>query len=93
MGTPEKPPNEPVLTVHCGQNLGHAHQLGSDAVQDENRFWTRVKIAICESEASEAQYWLEVIKELGWLPWDEFRSDYEECGELLAIFTSIGKPG
>jgi four helix bundle protein len=50
------------------------------------------KIAICESEASETQYWLEVINELGWLPWDDLRADYEECGELLAIFTSIGKP-
>ena len=52
----------------------------------------RNKIAICESEASETQYWLEVIKELGWLPSDELRADYEECAELLAIFTSIGRP-
>ncbi|MFH1488212.1 MAG: four helix bundle protein, partial [Pseudomonadota bacterium] len=49
------------------------------------------KIAICESEASETQYWIEVIKETGWLPWERLKPDYEECSELLAIFTSIGK--
>ena len=49
------------------------------------------KIAICESEASETQYWLEVIIEVEWLSWDQLKSEYEECGELLAIFTSIGR--
>jgi len=49
------------------------------------------KIAICESEASETQYWLEVIIETEWLSWDQVKSEYEECSELLAIFTSVGK--
>jgi four helix bundle protein len=49
------------------------------------------KIKICESEASETQYWIEVIGETKWLPWEKIKSDYEECSELLAIFTSIGK--
>jgi len=48
------------------------------------------RIKICESEASETQYWLEVIVKLNWLPWKKVKSDYKECGELLAIFTSIG---
>ena len=48
------------------------------------------KIKICESEASETQYWLEVIVKLKWLSWKKLKSDYQECGELLAIFTSIG---
>jgi four helix bundle protein len=48
------------------------------------------KIAICETEASETQYWLEVIRETDWLRWEELKSDYSECSELLAIFTSIG---
>ncbi|MBW2020161.1 MAG: four helix bundle protein [Deltaproteobacteria bacterium] len=50
----------------------------------------RNKIDICESEASETRYWLEVIGESNMLSWNELRQDYEECGELLAIFTSIG---
>ena len=49
------------------------------------------KIKICESEASETQYWMEVIREVKWLPREKIRPDYEECSELLAIFTSIGK--
>ncbi len=51
----------------------------------------RNKISICETEASEAQYWLEVIAGVGWKSWDELQTDYDECSELLAIFTSIGK--
>ena len=51
----------------------------------------RNKIKICESEASETQYWLEVIVNLKWLSWPKVKCDYEECGELLAMFTSIGK--
>jgi len=51
----------------------------------------RNKIKICESETSETQYWLEVIGELGWLSPERLKPEYDECGELLAIFTSIGK--
>ena len=50
----------------------------------------RNKIKICESESSETQFWLEVITEVKWLTWEEIKSDYEECSELLALFTSIG---
>jgi four helix bundle protein len=49
------------------------------------------KIRICESEASETQYWLQVIVEAGWLTMDEVKAEYNECSELLAIFTSIGR--
>ena len=49
------------------------------------------KIKICQSETSETQYWLEIIGELQWLSWKRLKPEYEECGELLAIFTSIGK--
>jgi len=46
------------------------------------------KIKICESEASETQYWIEVIAEAKWLPWEKVKSEYDECSELLAIFAS-----
>ena len=49
------------------------------------------KIDICETEASETQYWLEMIIEVGWLTQEDLMFEYEECSELLAIFTSIGK--
>ena len=51
----------------------------------------RNKIRICESEASETQYWLEVIMDANWLARDEVKSAYDECSELLAIFTSVAR--
>jgi four helix bundle protein len=50
----------------------------------------RNKIKICESESSETQFWLEVITEVKWLNGEEIKTDYDECSELLALFTSIG---
>ena len=49
------------------------------------------KIKICESEASETVYWLEIISELGWQKPAKLKKNIEEANELLAIFTSIGK--
>ena len=49
------------------------------------------KIKICESEASETQYWIEVIVDSKWLSWKKIKTEYDECSELLAIFSSIGK--
>jgi len=39
----------------------------------------------------ETEYWLEIIGESKMLSWRQIKADYEECGELLAIFTSIGR--
>jgi four helix bundle protein len=49
------------------------------------------KIKICESEANEACYWLEIIDEMKWIEPNELESIFIEANELLAIFTSIGK--
>jgi len=43
------------------------------------------RIAICESEASETQYWLEVIVETEWSSWDQVKSEYEEWDCLLFL--------
>jgi four helix bundle protein len=49
------------------------------------------KIKLCESEASETTYWLEIIDELNWLENQKILLANTEANELLAIFTSIGK--
>lgn len=49
------------------------------------------KIKICESEASETNYWLKIIRFLKWLDEKETEWEYKESEELLAIFTSISK--
>jgi four helix bundle protein len=47
------------------------------------------KIKICESEASETLYWLEIIEEMNWIPLNKLEKSLNESKELLAIFTSI----
>lgn len=49
------------------------------------------RIRICESELSETQYWLELILEVGWLTLADMKSEYDECGQLLALFSTIAK--
>jgi len=43
---------------------------------------------ICEGEASETQYWLEVIVKVKWLTWAKIKWECEECGELPGILTT-----
>jgi len=49
------------------------------------------KIGVVEKEAAETQYWLELFEEAKIGDPDERRWLLQESGELLAIFTSIGK--
>ena len=87
-------PNTPEAKVvrnqltKCGTSVGANYR---EANRSRSKADFKNKITICESEASETQYWLEVIIEVGWKTKDQIISEYEECGELLAIFTSIGK--
>lgn len=48
------------------------------------------KIKICESEASETAYWLEIVESLTWIEIQKTQPLLTEANELLAIFTSIG---
>ena len=49
------------------------------------------KIAIVEKECSESQYWLELCEEAHLGDIDQRRWLLQEAGELLAIFTSVGR--
>lgn len=62
-----------------------------EANRAKSRADFRYKMKICESEASETVYWLELIKDLNWIHNDELQMILDEAGELLAIFTSAGK--
>ena len=89
-----KLPNTPEARVVRNQITKAGTSIGAnyrEANRARSKADFRNKIHICESESSETQYWLEVIKETKWLPWDQLKAEYEECSELLAIFTSIGK--
>ena len=86
-------PNTPEGRVIRNQLTRSGTSIGAN-YREANRARSKAdfknKIQICESEASETQYWLEIITELKWLTREDIKSDYEECSELLAIFTSIG---
>ena len=49
------------------------------------------KIKICESEASETVYWLEIIQYMNWEDSLIIEPVIKEANEILALFTSIGK--
>jgi len=89
-----KLPNTPEGRVIRNQITKSGTSIGAN-YREANRARSKAdfknKIDICESEASETQYWLEVIVESEWLSWEQLKPEYQECGELLAIFTSIGK--
>jgi len=73
-------------TTKAGTSIG-ANYREANRARSKSDF--RNKIKICESEASECQYWLEIIIEMEWLKMEEIKSKYDESSELLALFTSI----
>jgi len=87
-------PNTPEGMVVRNQITKSGTSVGAN-YREANRARSRAdfknKIKICESEASETQYWLEIIAEAKWLSWEKLKKEYDECNELLAIFASIGK--
>jgi four helix bundle protein len=62
-----------------------------EANRSRSRADFKSKIKICESEASETSYWLEISADMKWAVANEPESSLNESNELLAIFTSIGK--
>jgi four helix bundle protein len=84
-------PNSPEARVVRSQMTKSGTSIGANC-REANRARSKAdfknKIKICESEASETQYWLEIIVKVKWLSWAKVKWEYEECSELLGIFTS-----
>jgi len=49
------------------------------------------KMSIALKEASETEYWLELLHETGYISDIEFNSIYPDCNEVISILTSIVK--
>jgi len=49
------------------------------------------KIKICESEASETSYWLEIIDELGWINSEVIQATLKESNELMQFLLQSAK--
>ena len=62
-----------------------------EATRARSRADFKNKIKICESEANEICYWLEIVRDMKWTELQSVESSLNESNELLAIFTSIGK--
>ncbi len=78
-----------------GYQLGKAGTSIGANYREANRAESRSdfihKIGIVEKEAAETQYWLELFDEVNIGNPEERHWLLNESGELLAIFTSIGK--
>jgi four helix bundle protein len=87
-------PRNKVADVLGYQVLKSGTAVGSN-YREANRAESRRdfihKIGIVEKEASETQYWLELLAECHIGPITERQALLQECNELVAIFTSIGK--
>ncbi len=87
-------PKSKVTNVLGYQLLKSATSIGAN-YREANRAESRNdfihKIAIVEKEASETQYWLELLEDTGLGDSPERRWLLQESGELLAIFTASGK--
>ncbi len=57
--------------------------------QTQADFASKMNIAL--KEASETEFWLELLHETDYLTEKEFRSIYRDCGELNRILTAIVK--
>jgi four helix bundle protein len=74
--------------VKAGTSVGANYR---EANRAESRADFIHKIAIVEKECSESQYWLELCEEAELGDLDQRRWLLQESGELLAIFTSVGR--
>jgi four helix bundle protein len=72
----------------AGTSIGANYR---EANRARSRADFKSKIKICEGEASETQYWLELIIESGWLSRQQIEPEFNEAKALLAIFCSVAK--
>ena len=87
-------PNTPESKVIRNQITKSGTSVGAN-YREANRARSKAdfsnKIKICESEASETVFWIEIIEILKWADATKVQLILAEANEILAIFTSIGK--
>ncbi len=74
--------------LKAGTSIGANYREANRAVSRKDFI---NKIGIVEKEAAESEYWLDLFEESHIGDPNERRWLLQEAGELLAIFTSIGK--
>ena len=62
-----------------------------EAIRGQSKADFTSKMNIALKEASETEYWLELLNETDYLSAEQFKSIYDDCQELLRLLTSIVK--
>jgi four helix bundle protein len=71
--------------LRCGTSVGANYRAACRARSDAE---FRAKLGICEEEADEAIYWLEMIVELGYIRGQLLNDLIREANALLAIIVA-----
>ena len=74
--------------LRCGTAVG---ALIREAEHAESKLDFKHKLAIAQKEINETIYWLELLKETGYLTNDQFHSIYIDAIEIIKLLTSIIK--
>lgn len=62
-----------------------------EAIRTQSKADFYAKLNISLKEASETEYWLELLFESGYITKEQFESIYNDCQELIKILTAITK--
>ena len=71
--------------LRCGTSVGANYRAACRARSDAE---FRAKLGICEEEADEAIYWLEIVAELGYIRAALLNNLIGEVNEILAIIVA-----
>ena len=80
--------------VMSKQVLRSAASVGAnvrEALQGQSKADFTAKMSIALKEASETEYWLELLRDTDYLNDDEYTSIQSDCTEIVKILTSIVK--
>ena len=90
----EKLPNSRAINILCNQLIRCASSVGANyraACKGKSTADFINKIVICEEEADESIYWLDLMEESELVKPESLVNYKKEAIELTAIFTAIGK--
>ena len=62
-----------------------------EALQGQSKADFIAKMSIALKEASETEYWLEILQETDYLSVEEYESIRRDCSEVIKLLTSIVK--
>jgi four helix bundle protein len=74
--------------LRSGTSIGANYREAARALSHDDFIH---KIGICEKEAAETQYWLELLSESRVIDANSHKHVYVEVGELLAILVASGR--